>query len=492
VALAVAFWIITAGIIGNRVRAGLVTSLFLILFFSFGHVVHGFVGARALALFSRLGLVGNVGLLLGVWAALFVLGSFVVLRKKMPEASLVQLFNLMALGALALPAWTILSYEVELTRPWPHSNGAGVLVPHTVSTQDPHPDIYYIILDGFGGKEVLADLYGIDLDPFYARMESDGFAVVPDSHSNYGQTALSLASSLNMTYLDFLTDQMGATSQSRRPLPRLIRWNRVREFLEDQGYRIIAFETGYRVTEWPDADLYLSTGRQPRTELDRLLYESSAMELWPGFPQVLLDAYGLQTADAHRERVRFVFDHLPTLASEPGPKFVFAHIISPHPPFLISRDGADLPTLYPFTLDDGDRFPGSLEEYVDGYRHQTDFVVSAVAAVVEEILASSSRSPVIILQGDHGPGSRFGWDSPSATDARERLSILNMIYLRGDASAEVYEGMSPVNTFRVVFNSVFNTNLALAPDRSYLSEWDQPYAWYPVLFNPEGPGPSDP
>jgi hypothetical protein len=486
--IGLAVWGITTLVIRNRVRSGLVTSLFLMLFFSYGHVVSGFLDPKAFAFFLRLGLVGDRALLVGVWAGLFVLGSAILLRPKMPEGSLVQLFNILAFGALAAPVLTILMYEAELLQPWPQPDPTGGGIRSEAAGQEAPPDIYYIILDGFGGQEILADLYEIDLAPFYERMERLGFTIVSGSHSNYSQTALSLASSLNMTYLDFVAEQVGTTSSTRRPLPRLIRWNRLRQFLEDRGYRTIAFETGSRVTEWPDADLYLSPGRLPRTDLDRLVYESSALSLIPGIPEEVLDIHGRETAAAHRERVRFVFSSLRMLGEEPGPKFVFAHIISPHPPFLISRDGSDLPAKHAFTFNDGDAFPGSSEEYLHGYREQTAFVISSIETTIEAILALSPEPPVIIIQGDHGPGSRLTWDSPASADANERLSILNLIYLQDVGVDEIYDGMTPVNTFRIILNSVFGTRLALAPDRSYLSTWTQPYAWYPVDFIAESEG----
>ncbi len=65
------------------------------------------------------------------------------------------------------------------------------------------PDIYYIILDGYGRGDVLKSVYGFDNEKFYNELENRGFFIARKSNANYAQTTLfSLASSLNMEYLE--------------------------------------------------------------------------------------------------------------------------------------------------------------------------------------------------------------------------------------------------------------------------------------------------
>jgi hypothetical protein len=51
----------------------------------------------------------------------------------------------------------------------------------------------------------------------------------------------------------------------------------------------------------------------------------------------------------------------------------------------------------------------------------------------------------------------------------ERYSILNAYYLPGAAPGSIYDSVSPVNTFRIVFNLYLGTDLELLPDRQYYS-----------------------
>lgn len=62
------------------------------------------------------------------------------------------------------------------------------------------PDIYYIIVDGYGREDVLRETYGIDNSEFLGFLKENGFHVIDQAHSNYTQTVYSLSSSLNLNY----------------------------------------------------------------------------------------------------------------------------------------------------------------------------------------------------------------------------------------------------------------------------------------------------
>ena len=69
---------------------------------------------------------------------------------------------------------------------------------------------------------MLARLYGAETAPFLGRLGERGFFVAGESVANYPQTALSLASSLNATYLDAVVRATGARGTDRRLLNELI------------------------------------------------------------------------------------------------------------------------------------------------------------------------------------------------------------------------------------------------------------------------------
>src|SRR5262249_55772060 len=158
---------------------------------------------------------------------------------------------------------------------------------------------------------------------------------------------------------------------------------------------------------------------------------------------------------------------LPEVARRPGPTFTFAHVVSPHPPFVFGEDGSDVsPRRRSYFLNDGDvyrRHYGGTDAYTRGYRDQAAFLTRQAGRMIDRIIANSPEPPVIILQSDHGSGLRLDTGSVEGTDLHERMSILNAYLLPGRGAEALYDSISPVNSFRVVLNAYFGAGLDLLP-----------------------------
>ncbi len=102
------------------------------------------------------------------------------------------------------------------------------------------------------------------------------------------------------------------------------------------------------------------------------------------------------------------------------------------------------------------------ELYVD----EIIYLNKVIQEVVDDILAQSTVEPIIIIQGDHGSKSI----SRKRKELRifESTGILNVYYLPEHCRSDLYPSISPVNSFRVVFNSCFGTNFELLEDKAYL------------------------
>jgi hypothetical protein len=116
------------------------------------------------------------------------------------------------------------------------------------------------------------------------------------------------------------------------------------------------------------------------------------------------------------------------------------------------------------------------EDYVQGYREQLLFINTKVTAAVDAILSRSDRPVIIVLQGDHGPGSMLDWQGAERSNLEERFSILNAYYLPGDREERLYDQISPVNTFRLIFNFYLGTEYARLEDKSYFSTVGRQYS----------------
>ena len=343
------------------------------------------------------------------------------------------------------------------------------------------PDIYYIIIDGYARSDVLRDQYGYDNAALTAALEEQGFYVAAESRCNYIQTALSVASSLNMRYLDDLAGALGPTSADRRPLSYLIQHSAVRQFLEGQGYATVALPSAVVWADLRDADYYRPLPTAGLTLPEGRLLDITVLRLVRGLvPEV--DRLAREwTYAQQRSDVFAALDALPEAARAlPGrPKFVFAHITSPHPPFVLDAEGRPLTPTYPFRLGDADHNPLGPAAYAAGYTGQVAYLDRTLPEVLRAIVAASEVPPIIVVQADHGPGQRLSWSEPTDEGLAERLPILNAILLPGGAGP-LYPRITPVNTFRVVLDLTFGTGLGLLEDRGFYSPWSNPYDLTPA------------
>lgn len=338
-------------------------------------------------------------------------------------------------------------------------------------------DVYYIILDGFGRRDVLAEHYGEALDSFSAHLTSRGFYVAEQAQSNYAQTFLSLSSTLNMTYLDELADVMGPSSRNRLPLQHLIQQNALMKLAKKAGYRVIVVGSDYMATKRLDEADVCYCQQYGLDEFEQTVAGLTPMAAFP---------FRRWTYGAHRRKVLSSFAAIEQASTQPGPKFVLAHIVSPHPPFVLGPDSrAEAGVAGHFMFGDGDDYQGSRSEYVAGYRRQVQFVAARLQGVVDQVLGQAGPPPVVVIHGDHGPGSRLHWDDPRATDMHERMGIFAAYRFPDGPDQELYPTLSPVNGARMLANRYLGSDLPLLPDRSYFSTLAQPFQLIPVSFPQE-------
>ena len=437
------------GLFRDWKRAALLTTFFLILFYSYGHVYLALkaVQINGFHLFRHRTLVP-------LWLSLAVFLTWWVSRKSTKSLSLTYMLNIVGLFLLILPVFQLVSFSWQ-NRPSQAEQNTDVL---SLNAGEQPPDIYYIILDGYGRSDVLKNEYGYDNLDFLNVLKDMGFTIAECSQSNYAQTQLSLASALNFNYIDSLSDRFVPGSDDRTGLDQMIQRSAVRESLEQAGYHIVAFATGFLATELTDADYFLGPQRSQGqlNEFEHLLMETT-------FARLLQDGnrFGMQNAGSElfRERTLFTLDELDELSYIREPKFVFAHIIAPHPPYVFGPTGGP--------VEPADVGTTKTEEGASQYRDQAIYMSSRMMEIIPRIITNSGTPPIIIIQGDHGP--------TVASSPRARMSNLNAFFLPGMEKSAVYSTITPVNTFRIIFNNYFRQDLELLEDISLYSDYTDPF-----------------
>jgi len=436
-------------------RAALLLALFILLFFSYGHA-YLYLKKIEMAGF----ILGRHRQMLPLWLGLGTLAVWWGLRKLRHPQTLTPVLNLVSIFLLLYPTFQISSYSIRRQAAQKDALQAaqvkGASLPLGYA-----PDIYYIILDAYGRADLLQEMFGYDNTPFLEALETRGFYVAECSQSNYGQTMLSLTSSLNADYLDALTSSLTPDEDTRAPLRALGQYNNARKFLASQGYNIVSFATNFPVSEWKDASYYLSPPPRGMSDFEIMLAQTSA---WRAAMDMVAEPPEQKSADWYRLRTLFALEQMETTVPEiPGPKFVFLHLVIPHHPFVFGPNGEELDSI--------ESGVPKFEEYKVKYPDQVTYINARITAIVDLILQSSPHPPVIVIQGDHGP-------APFDVIER-RMRILNAYYFP-DGHKGLYPTISPANTFRLIFNKYFGQNYPMLEDKALFSAYDIPYNYVEV------------
>ena len=436
-------------------RAALLLSIFIFLFFIYGHL-YGYLKKIEIAGFIP----GRHRQMLPLWLVLGTIAAWWVLRKLRNPAAWTPVLNLLSVFLLIYPTFQTVSYVIQREQ----TERAALAAAQAKGATLPlgyAPDIYYIILDAYGRADVLEEMFGYDNLPFLQSLESRGFYVAECAQSNYAQTMLSLTSSLNFDYLDSLTSSLTSDEDTRAPLRALGQYNNSRKFLDAQGYNIVSFATNFPVSEWKDANYFLSPIPQGMNDFEIMLAQTTA---WRAPMDMTDEPPERASAEWYRRRTLSALEQMETIVPDiPSPKFVFTHLVIPHHPFVFGPNGEELNSIESGVPD--------FEEYKAKYPDQVTYINQRITAIIDLILQTASNPPVIVIQGDHGP-------APFDVTER-RMKILNAYYFP-DNPEGLYPTITPVNTFRLIFSKYFGQRYPLLQDRSIYSAYDVPYNYEEV------------
>ena len=441
VALAVVLLLLLRLVLRDWHRAAFLSVLWMALFFSYGHIHITLTRELEGVAFERWLLMG--------WGLLAILAMWWAVSKS-PSSPLA--LNVIALGLAMVSLWQISS---GVQRGGVHYVAAqNASVQEDLLRPENPPDVYYFILDSYGRQDLLRRAYGYDNSAFIEGLRERGFYVAECSQSNYVRTELSVGSSLNMMYLQDLDPAFTPDSIKRRVLWNSLKHSATRYNFETLGYKTVAFATGFAWSDVDDADVFFTPPpfSAGMTEFETLFMKTTLAQYVQDLGWVDADAIMGQN---FRDRTLLVFDKVDDIARMPEATFAYVHVISPHPPFVFGPNGE--PTYPPDFWNENREYPADL--YAKGYQNQVTFLNKRVLEAVDAILAGSDTPPIIVLQGDHGP-----WHQTRD----KRMWILNAYYLP-EHQDDLFPKISPVNTFRYVFNAYFGGNYDMLPNVSYFS-----------------------
>lgn len=450
--IALAVLVLLTLLLRNARRAGLITSIIVVTILLWGAAVDQF---------------GEPPWLLYVWVGAAILLIAVCLRIRSILGELTTIAAGMSVVVFGLALSSILREKAPDIAAWrtpaAPAEDLDAQVGQWSAPGEPR-DIFYLVFDRYGSQESMEERWDMDLSGFFDGLTQRGFVVTPDSKANHLRTAQSLASTLNLRYLDDLARRYGPNTGNMLPVYRQLQDNAVGRLLKDRGYEYVQLGPWWDPTqENPAADVNLPYESESDFELS--LFRSTLLSYFERRPE------GRTLSDQLR-RVPYdgalhQFRSLRQVAKRPGPTFVFAHILLPHEPFVFDKYGNFI------TLDEDATRPRELE-----YAEQTTFTNRLIEAMLDDVLdVPEAQRPIMVISADEGPHpvrfkadeENFDWTTATDEELGEKLRILNA-YLFPDPPKDpgLYDSISPVNSWRVIFNTYFGADLPLLEDRTYV------------------------
>jgi len=182
-----------------------------------------------------------------------------------------------------------------------------------------------------------------------------------------------------------------------------------------------------------------------------------------------------------RKQLSTAFADLRALADPTeSPRFVVAHILAPHPPFVFGPNGESVRMGHLYSFMDGSdymTYVGPPEQYRKGYAGQAEFVEKQIIGVVDALLAVARPGPrpIIVIRGDHGSKVGLDQNSLARTDIQEVFPILNAYLVPDEIQKDLHPDITPVNSFRTILRDLFGEDLPPLPNRSWYSTFPLPY-----------------
>ncbi len=437
----------------DRRRGAIAASGLAILALSYGHV---WSSIRDKSLFGIV--IGRDMFLLPVWIVLIALWLLFAWRIR----ALKEVTSILTFVGIGMVAISLLGAGTALARQGSQKEARKGAESRDVpkARAKTQRDIVYLVPEDYGGAGPLKEHNGVDELPFYDALTQRGFYVARDAKSNYPHTLQSLASTMNLEYLDRFARDPGPPSTDEKPIASTLVGSKIARFLQGQGYHYSHIGGWWDPTANDDtADFNYHLDR--RSEFTRVLIRTSIL-------QPLAKRFGpLKELDgrlAAYKQVFFQFDSIAKAVREPGPNFVFAHVMIPHEPVVVDARGRYV------TEEQQNAKP-----FNEGYAGQVEFLHKEIVQLVDRLLSvPEARRPIVLIQSDEGVKDlawpypeKLSWAKASDKLLKIKFPILSAYYLPGTGNAGLYPSISPVNSFRLILNNYFKTDLRMLPDEYY-------------------------
>lgn len=436
--LTLAIVLILKFFIKNHEKASIITTL-LILTFSFYGMIFDMFSKNTTAILKHRHTLASTIFVTG-----YISYFIYTIKKSERLKSAAKILTIISIVLILINIINILPNEVKKAS---LNNKTIKTMSYEENFEKNYPDIYYIALDEYASLDTIKNIWGYDNSNLKAELEDMGFYVATNSKVHSTDTRYSTASTLNMEYISEKEDILNVW--------RMINDNKVVNYLKSKGYTTIAFDNIYNLIYKAKGKMEVDELYDFRENLNEQKFENLFMNLLIN-NSILRPVYeysGENSKYIEKTATLYTLNKLRDIPSTKSPKFVYAHILCPHLPFVFGPNGEEVETINSRNWSD--------KKY---YRDQYIYITNEIKELANHILKESKTAPIIIIQSDHGPRGSEVNDNSLYLPKEEAYKIFNAYYLPGFDNRNINNDISPVNSFRLVFNHYFNDTLELKED----------------------------
>jgi len=433
----------------NYVKAALMAA-YLMGFYCFFGAVHDFLKAHTSSLHRYTILI----------PAFLILGIVILIYLKRKKSSFIKLslfINTLFLIYLAVDGGGILW---KMVFPTPNKLAVYSFAKNNTygtCSDCAKPDIYFLLFDEYASSLSLKQRFDFDNSDLDSFLIKSGFQIQRKSKSNYNFTPFSMSSALNMSYLGGFFNPKACTADDYAYCNNLIKNDEVIKFLSYQGYDIAnysVFDLAGNPSKVDQSFLPLKTKLITDRTLFGYLKKDIAWMLYTGKWEIkwLTENTFYQQVTNNERLIAGVERESETKAKRP--RFIYGHIYLPHPPFFFDRNNRlkDKATIYREGI--ADRLPQAYLDYIP-------YTNGKIKELIETIQRNSHDSAIIIFMGDHGFREKTVSLNPAVNFQNQ-----NAVYFPDKDYHLLYDSITNVNMFRVVFDKLFKQNIPLLKDTS--------------------------
>ncbi len=435
----------------NKTKAGIAATAGGIFYLFFGHI------KEALRKTEMLEFISHYKTLLPL---VFILSLFLLyrLRKTKPPYQFNFFLNILFVIYSLIELWNLSRLSVTGGQVFPATN----MFTTSAASAERQPDIYYILLDCYPNSVYQQEVLGVASNDLDKQLEEKGFYVVKNARSNYNYTSFSMASIFNMEYLSWLKDPKSVRPFHYNRTIQLVKNAVVFNWLKDQQYELhnLSFFDIPGVRSVNKEKFLSTTGREIILYYTfyKCLRRDVIPEMFPSLRTALIERNRKMWKERFkdlREHNRYVLDSLMKYRprkEEDKPRFLYAHLEMPHFPYYFDSSGK----AYPDELVYGKEMITNkerLKNYI-GYTNRQ------ASAIVDKLQSLRNGQDIIIIQSDHGLNDL---DKKRKDDA---FNSYTAFYFPDRDYRMLYDSMSNVNSFRIIFNKYFGQQLSLLKDSS--------------------------